>query len=68
VDATQFLNPTRMDIEEYGVRWLETLIDLLERGGVGRLERREDGRVVFVFADELPTAADAWDRALGDEP
>jgi hypothetical protein len=57
---------TRGDVAEYGAHWTRTLVDLLERGKVGQLERREDGRVVFVFADELPTAAAAWDRALVD--
>jgi hypothetical protein len=54
------------DVEEYGDQWTRSLVDLLQRGGIGRLERREDGRIVFVFADELPTARDAWDRALAD--
>jgi hypothetical protein len=54
------------DVEEYGDQWTMTLVDLLQRGGIGRLERREDGRIVFVFADELPTAPDTWDRALVD--
>jgi hypothetical protein len=55
---------SRPDVDEFGDYWTRTLVDLLQRGGVGRLERREDGRVVFVFADELPTADDAWERAL----
>lgn len=55
---------SRADVDEYGARWTSTLIDLLERGGVGRLERREDGSVVFVFASELPSADEAWDRAF----
>jgi hypothetical protein len=57
---------TRGDVEEYGDDWTRTLVDLLQRGGIGQLERREDGRIVFVFADELPTADEAWDRALGE--
>jgi hypothetical protein len=55
---------SHVDIEEFGEHWLRSLVDLLQRGGVGRLERREDGRLVFVFADELPTADEAWDRAF----
>jgi hypothetical protein len=58
---------TRGDVDEYGDHWTRTLVDLLERGGIGRLERRADGSIVFVFADELPTADEAWDRAfVGD--
>jgi hypothetical protein len=49
--------------EKYGEHWLATLLDLLQRGGVGRLERRADDRVVFVFASELPSAEEAWERA-----
>jgi hypothetical protein len=55
---------SNVDIEEYGEGWLRSLVDLLERGGIGRLERRADGRIVFVFADELPSADDAWERAF----
>jgi hypothetical protein len=44
---------------------LLTVIDLLQRGGVGSLERRADGQVVFVFADldELPSPEEAWERS-----
>ena len=56
---------TAHDIEQYGEHWTETLLDLLQRGGVGWLERRADGRIVFVLADPLPTAAAAWQRATG---
>ena len=55
---------TRATIDELGDRWTMSLVDLLERGGVGRLERRGDGSIVFVFCDELQTAAEAWDRAF----
>jgi hypothetical protein len=44
--------------------WTETLVDYLQRGGVGRLERRDDGRVVFVFARPLPTAVEVERRVL----
>ena len=43
--------------------WLDTLIDLCERGGVGSLEHREDGAIVFVPAARVPDAAEAWRRA-----
>jgi hypothetical protein len=55
---------THADVLEFGDHWTRTLVDLLQRGGVGRLERRADGRVVFVFADELSTADEAWERAF----
>jgi hypothetical protein len=58
-------NATSRDIEQRGEHWTETLLDLLQRGGIGQLERRQDGRIVFVFADPLPTAAEAWRRATG---
>jgi hypothetical protein len=52
------------DREQFGEIWLQSLLDLLERGGVGRLERRSDGRVAFVFASELPSSAEeAWRSA-----
>jgi hypothetical protein len=49
--------------ERYGQHWLATPIDLLERGGVGHLERRQRGQIVFVFEDVLPSAKEAWERA-----
>lgn len=53
------------DVAAHGQHWVETLLDLLQRGGVGQLERRADGQIVFGFADPLPTAAEAWQRATG---
>lgn len=55
---------TRADVDEYGDHWTRTLVDLLQRRGIGRLERRADGSVAFVFVDELPTAVQAWDRTF----
>jgi hypothetical protein len=55
---------SNVDIEEFGEHWLRTLIDSLERGGIGRLERRESGAIVFVFSEELPTADEAWERVF----
>jgi hypothetical protein len=52
-----------VDIERHGEHWLLTLVDLLQRGGIGALERRAGGQVVFVFADSLPTADEAWERS-----
>lgn len=57
---------SRADIDEHGDHWTRTLVDLLQRGGIGRLERREDGVIMFVFADKLPSADGAWDRAFAD--
>jgi hypothetical protein len=57
-----------VDIEKHGDYWLLTLVDLLQRGGVGSLERRTDG-VVFVFADldELPSSPEeAWARSQSE--
>jgi hypothetical protein len=51
------------DRERYGRHWLRTLLDLLERGGVGHLERRDREQIVFVFADVPPSAEEAWERA-----
>jgi hypothetical protein len=58
---------TSHDIEQHGEHWTETLIDLLQRGGVGQLERRADGAIVFAYVQSIPTAAEAWQRATGLE-
>jgi hypothetical protein len=50
--------------ERYGAHWLSTLIDLAQRGGVGELERDEDGAVVFRPASVVPNFADAWRQAI----
>jgi hypothetical protein len=57
-----------IDIARHGEWWLRSLLDLLERGGVGSLERRADGQVVFVFADldELPSPEEAWERSQSE--
>jgi hypothetical protein len=52
------------DRERYGPYWLAALIDLAQRGGVGELERAEDGSVVFRPALEVPSAEEAWRRAI----
>jgi hypothetical protein len=55
-----------VDIEKHGEGWLLTLVDLLQRAGLGSLERRAGGEVVFVFADldELPSSPEeAWQRS-----
>jgi hypothetical protein len=54
---------SRLTVEQHGEHWLSTLLELLQRGGVGHLERRADDQLVFVFARELPTAEEAWERA-----
>jgi hypothetical protein len=35
-----------------------------QRGGVGELERGEDGAVVFRPAPEVPSFEDAWRQAI----
>jgi hypothetical protein len=50
------------DVVVHGEHWLRTLVDLLQRGGIGQLERRADGRIVFVFTGAVPTAEEAWTR------
>jgi hypothetical protein len=54
------------DVERHGEWWLRSLLDLLERGGIGRLERRSSGEVVFVFEDDLPTPEEAWERSQSE--
>jgi hypothetical protein len=56
---------TAPDVAQYGEYWLRSLIDLAERAGVGQLERQRDGRMMLVFARELPDADDAWNAARG---
>jgi hypothetical protein len=52
---------------ELGERWTEYLISLAERGGVGRLERR-DGGLVFRFCEPVPDPEDAFCEATGPWP
>jgi hypothetical protein len=52
------------DRERYGPGWLAALIDLAQRGGVGHLERSEDGAVVFRPAVDVPSFEDAWRNAM----
>ncbi len=55
-------NASRPDREQHEEHWLETLIEALERAGVGGLERRADGHIVLAFADDPPTVAEAKAR------
>jgi hypothetical protein len=59
---------SRADVDAYGDHWTKTLVDLLQRGGIGRLERRGDGVIMFTFVEpaELPSADEAWDGAFAD--
>ena len=52
-----------LDMQRHSEHWLRSLVDLLERGGIGQLERKSSGEVAFRFADQLPTAEEAWARA-----
>jgi hypothetical protein len=49
--------------DRYASHMVASLCDLAERGGIGTLERGEDGGLVLVPAPLLPTAAEAWERA-----
>jgi hypothetical protein len=49
------------DVKVYGRAWLAALISAAERGGVGQLERGEDG-VVFKPAADVPAAVEAWSK------
>jgi hypothetical protein len=64
LQALAYGSANASDRERYGPGWLAALIDLAQRGGVGELERGEDGAVVFRPAPEVPTAEDAWRRAI----
>jgi hypothetical protein len=52
------------DRERYGPYWLAALIHLAQRGGVGELERGEDGALVFRPASDVPSFEDAWRQAI----
>jgi hypothetical protein len=52
-----------IDVERFGQHWLDSLVDLAERGSVGSLEHREDGAIVFQPAARVPDADEAWRRA-----
>jgi hypothetical protein len=49
-----------VDVARYGEHWLRTLLDMLERAGVGHLARDRFGELALVPADELPTTGAAW--------
>jgi hypothetical protein len=53
-----------MNVERHGPTWLADLCDAAERGGVGWLERRDDGAVVFVPDDDAPDGDTAWRRIV----
>jgi hypothetical protein len=58
---------TATDAERLGDKWTISLIDLLERGNVGTLVRRDNGSVTFRFVDDVPSAEAAWARAMATE-
>jgi hypothetical protein len=57
-----------MNVERYGATWLADLCDAAERGGIGWLERRDDGAVEFVPADDPPSGDEAWQRVVASWP
>jgi hypothetical protein len=48
--------------------WVTTFIDFCERGAIGDLRLRADGRYVFALADPLPTVDEAWRRVEASWP
>jgi hypothetical protein len=64
LQALAYGSANASDRERYGPGWLAALVDLAQRGGVGTLERSEDGAVVFVSAAEVPIHDEAWQRAI----
>ncbi len=56
-----------LDAAEHGDYWTESLVSLVERMSLGRLEREDDGGLIVRFVSPLPSARQievAWDRAF----
>jgi hypothetical protein len=53
-----------VDRARFAEDWTASLVDYLQRGGVGQLTRCGDGRIVFRFAQPVPTVAEIERRVL----
>jgi hypothetical protein len=59
-------NASTVDTNYYGEQWTKSLISLVQRSGVGCLERDQDGRLRLRFTQPLPDVEAAWSFAYWD--